>query len=321
MTEKPQMPELIGVSSITTACESMKHYQWAKVLNRREETPALIEGTQLHMLVLEPAKFYQIYVTDLDIPADKLVLKTVEHLKLFLDTVGMVSTKGKKEELIKLAHEIIQKNKLDVLIYDKWLAEQTEGKEFISKVKWTALHEMKESILNHAFARKYLDGAKKEFPIEGVIDGQKFRGRVDWLNDDPKWPYVICVDVKKTKSAKFYKFRQQITDNWYFVQAALYTKLLEQMYGRPVLYVWMAVEGTWPYIAEAYSGNEAMIEAGMVHVTDVMKRLRTCFETDTWPGYSAGLVCNIDLPNFAYDQAAELESTHDLDDNDGHEEI
>lgn len=315
---KPQMPELIGVSSITTACESMKHYHWAKVLGKREETPALLEGIQLHQLILEPEKFYAAYCSDgLEPPPGKRILKTSADFIAYLKSNGYTGLSAMKRE--ELLSETLKRQKRandeSILVYDVWLGEFTLNRLTITKVKWDMLHRMRESVLEHAFTKKYLPDAKLEFPIEGIFDGQKIRGRVDWLVDDPKWPYVICIDIKKTKSAKFFKFRSQLYDKWYFVQAALYTKMLEQTYNRPVLHVWLAVEGAWPYIAEAYLGNDAMIEAGLCHASDVLKRLRMAYETNTWTGYTAGLVTNIDIPSFGYDKAA------DLDDNDGHEEI
>ena len=300
---------ILSVTGICEACESLKHYHWNRVLKKREETKAMKEGTQFHMVVLEPEKFYRTHCTDIEIPSGKIVLTTVDDIKSFAaDSLG-ISVKGKKDQLVAwVAEELANRGMDNVILYDRWVETNTRDKEFITKSTWENLHHMKDSVLTHAFTRKYLELGRKEVEIDGEIDGQKIRGRMDWVIDDPSLPYVIIVDLKKCVSAKFHRFRSVVYDKWYFVQAALYAKLFELKYGRPCLYVWMATEGGAPFIAEAYSGNEAMLEAGLVHARKAIRDLKIAFETDQWPGYSNGLVNNIDIPNYGYDKAADIET-------------
>jgi hypothetical protein len=172
-------------------------------------------------------------------------------------------------------------------------------------------HEMRDSLLAHKFVKRYLPYGKKEMFVEGVIEDMHVRGRIDWMIDDPALPYIICVDVKKTKSAKFLLFRGDIWNRWLFVQAALYSKLLEMQFGRPVLYVWLACESTGPKIVEAYSANEAVLEAGETAYKGALNRLKECFETDEWPGYTNGMVTNMDLPSYGFDKIAEMDRGED----------
>lgn len=306
----------IGVSWICDACESLAHFHWKRILKNREETPAMREGTQLHMLILEPEKFYKSYCTDLEMPKDKVILSTIDEMKKFAAELGFPKLKGKKEEIVIQIRSLITGEQQErVLIYDDWVEAHTKDKEFISSTKWEALHKMRDAFMNHAFAKKYLARGKKEVEVAGFIDGWYVRGRLDWLVDAEDLPYVIVIDVKKCVSAKFFKFRNVIYDRWYFVQAALYARLIEMKYKKPCLYVWMAVEGTGPFIVEAYSGNEAMLEAGMTHARHVLKRLETAYETNAWPGYSDGMVQNIDIPNYGYDKAAAIPEQEEEEEN------
>jgi hypothetical protein len=310
MTET-QEQRIYGVTGVCDACESLKHYYWNRVLKKRETTKAMKEGIQFHQLVLEPEKFYASHCTDQDLPEGKIILTTVDDIKSFAADLG-VSIKGRKEQLITWAASEIAARKLDnVIIYDQWLETNTRDKEFISKAGWDSLHHMRDSVLSHKFTRKYLEFGHKEVEVEGELDGHKLRGRLDWFIDDPSLPYVIVVDLKKCVSAKFFKFRQVIYDKWYFVQAALYSHMIQEKYGRPCLFVWMATEGGAPYIAEAYSANEAMLEAGISHAKAALKNLEIAFETNHWSGYSDGMVKNIDIPNYGYDRAAELEDVEE----------
>lgn len=295
----------VGVTAICDFLESPKHYHYKRILKKREETPAMREGTIFHRLILEPEKFYQEYFTDMAIPEGVTSLKTVDDLKQFIESKGQ-KPKGKKEDLMTLASALLPADG-SVIIYDDWIELNTRDKEFISKGKWDMFHEMRESVMAHKFTKRYLEFGKKELLVEGEIQGFHVRGRIDWLVDEPSLPYVIVIDPKKCASAKFHMFRNDILNRWYFVQAALYCKLIEMQYKKPVLHVWMACESTGPKIVEAYSANEAVLEAGEKAYTVAFNRLRTCLELDEWAGYTDGNVTNMDLPNYGFDKVAEME--------------
>ncbi len=302
----------IGVTHICDFLESPRHYHYKRILKKGKQTAAMADGTIFHRLVLEPDKFYQEYMTDLQLPEGFEFLKTVDDLKSFLTENGeAVPKKGKKEDFMDACRKLIVAGKDKVLLYDDWLETNTRDKIFIPKQKWDDLHEMRDSVMAHAFTKRYLEFGRKEVFIEGEIDGEHVRGRLDWLVDDPSLPHIIVIDLKKTRSAKFLPFRRTIEDGFLFVQAALYVKLLEMKYGRPVLFVWMACEGTGPKVCEAWSANEATLEAGEKSYLNAFKRLRKCRETDVWPAYTDGLVNNMDLSNYQFDRIAELESEED----------
>lgn len=302
--EKGLLPT-VGVTALCTFLESPKHYHYKYIQKKKEETAAMREGTQFHQLVLEPEKFYQNYFTDLMIPEGTAALRTVDDLKEFIESKGQ-KAKGKKEDLKTLASALLPGDG-SVIIYDDWVEMNTADKEFISKTKWDMFHEMRESVMAHKFTQRYLEFGKKELLVEGEIQGFHVRGRIDWLVDEPSLPYVIVIDPKKCASAKFHRFRNDILERWYFVQAALYCKLIEMQYKKPVLHVWMACEATGPKIVETYSANEAVIEAGERAYSVAFPRLKECLETNNWPGYSDGVVVNMDLPSYGFDKIAAME--------------
>lgn len=297
-----------SASGLMTFLESPKHYYWFKILKKREATPAMEEGTQLHMLVLEPERFYQSYFTDLALPEGVRALKTVDDMKTFLTEAGQ-KPKGKKEELAFMCKDIIDQEgpECKILIYDDWIELNTRNKQYISPPKWESLHGMADSLREHKFSKRYLEFAKKEVAWEEEILGIKMRGRIDWLVDEPSLPWVIVIDVKKTKSAKWFKFQYIIRDMNLHVQAAIYTLWAEKTYNRPVLYVWMAVEPAAPFICEAYSAPKAVMEVGQTKAKWAVKKLLECLQTNIWPGYSDGEVNNAGLPNDEFDKAAEME--------------
>ncbi len=302
----------VGVTHMCDFLESPRHYYYNRILKKREATPAMEEGIAFHALILEPEKFYASYCTDLQLPEDVIVLKTVDEMKDWILGCGQKPVKGKKEDLAQQCRDLSAIGNPDnSIIYDDWVEDQTRDKKFISKKKWDDWHEMRESVLQHKFVQRHLELGKKEVFVEGEIEGHHVRGRCDWVVDDPSLPYVIVIDVKKTRSAKFFLFRKTVMDSWLFVQAALYVKLLEMQYKRPVLFCWLACEATGPKIVECYSANEAAIEAGERAYKNAFKRLAECREKNSWPAYTDGMVNNMDLASYKFDEIAGLESEED----------
>ncbi len=305
-TEAQAEPQT-SASGIMTFLESPKHFHWFKILKKRESTKAMEEGTQIHMLVLEPEKFYQSYFTDLALPEGFRILKTVDDMKQFITDSGHKPFKGKKEDLAFQCAQLMLNEPSQTLIYDEWVEDQTRNKQYISPESWERLHGMAESIRSHAFAKRYLQFAKKEVPFEEELFGIKMRGRIDWLVDEPSLPWVIVIDVKKTKSAKWFKFQYIIRDMNLHVQAAIYSAWAEKKYQKPVLYVWMAVEPAAPFICEAHSTSDAVLEVGATKAKWAVRNLLECLKTNIWNGYTDGEVHNVGLPKDEFDLAAGME--------------
>lgn len=301
--EKPSLPT-VGVTAFCDFLESPKHYQFKHILNKREEpTAAMKEGTAFHMLTLEPEKFYQTYFTDLMIPEGVAALRTVDDLKEFIESKGQ-KAKGKKEDLKTMASCLLPADG-SVIIYDDWVEMQTANKEFLSKSTWERLHGMRDSFMNHAFVKTHLANGQKEYLIEGELHGFNVRGRVDWFLEFPD--RIFCIDVKKTKSAKYLNFRRDIEQRFLYVQAAMYSMLLEKKFKKEVNFLWMACEGSGPMIAEGWCANTALLDAGRSKIESGLSRLKSCLESGSWPGYTDGNIHPMDLPKWTYDEIAQEE--------------
>lgn len=308
----PGQPLNLSVSAVQTAHESARDYWWKYVLgNKDDQTPSMKDGEIFHMMLLEPERFYESYFTDQELPQGHAVLRTVENLKEYLLTVGVkFKSTAKKEELMDLTRSVLGDK---VLIYDDWMETQTRGREYISKVKWDRFHTMKDQVIKHKFISKYLPMGKKEVKVEAELLGATIRGRVDWLVDDPSLPYVICIDLKKSASAKKQKFLRQMEDQGGHIQLALYTAIIEQMYpGRDCLFAWVAAEDQEPFHCEVYSPVEAFIDAGIKDATRAVQRIKAGYDTGRWPGYSDGQVQSVHPSNFLMDRIANEETEDEM---------
>lgn len=298
----------LSVSAIMSAAESAQNYKYRYVLGIKEE-PGLAqqEGTMVHSFLLEPDKFYEQYYTDPEPPVGFLFLKTVEDLKEYLRS-NNEKTSGKKEELAVRAKTLIYKFKANLLVYDDWIQSQFAGKKYITKLKWQRLHFMRDEIMQNKFVGKYLGIGKKEVQLEAEILGHTIRGRVDWLVDIEQLPYIICIDLKKSKSADLLKFRRTIEDNQLHVQAALYSELCKKIYNKDCLFAWQVIETGIPFYNAAFACNEALLEAGLVDAKLAIKRIEHGMKTNQWPGKNDGNVQQMDLSSYFFDRIAERES-------------
>ena len=298
----------LSVSAVQAAHQSALSYYHRYVLKIKEEpTQAQKDGTMVHLLILEPEKFYAKHFTDQEFPEGHLVLKLNDDLKSFLADHD-IKGKGNKPELIAQVTALIAEKQLDkVIIYDHWMETHTAGREYVSKVKWDRLHTMRDRVLKHRFVKKYLPMGHKEVSFEEELFGHMIRGRADWVVDDPELPWVLVIDVKKAKSAHPRAFGYAIRDNGLGIQGALYTAAFEKKYGRPCMYVWLAVEDNPPHHCEAYSPNEADLEAYTVLTRQALKRIEDGHRTEEWPGYSDGNVQSIGMSSWEFDKVAEIE--------------
>ena len=253
------------------------------------------------MAVFEPERFdKEVYVNE--VKTDMRVLKTAAEMTDYLKEIGVASS-GKKEDLIK---RVIDNRPADgnVLIYEEFM-EAHPNLIRLSEGQMQDILRIRENVWNSAFFSQFKGQGMCEEKIEGEIDGVKIRGRIDWMLYDEDLKYYIVTDLKKTTVAKMRTFQKAIYDKKYYIQAYLYCELVKQNFNKEAVYAWMVAESKLPHLCEMYSADSATLEAGELMVKQALKRLKECYETDEWPGYSDGRLQNISLPYWAFDAVAD----------------
>lgn len=122
--------------------------------------------------------------------------------------------------------------------------------------------------------------------------------------------HLLCVDLKTCVDASPMGFERSAYRLGYHVIAAWYTKVLEQAFQKPVVFVFACVEKSAPYVAQCYTASDLLIKAGEQICVEQEAAILNAIETDNWPAYFEGMGV-IDLPEWA---AGELIN---FDDNQG----
>jgi len=122
--------------------------------------------------------------------------------------------------------------------------------------------------------------------VTDKVTGLKLRIRCDWLVD--AGDVVVCLDLKSTDSMD--KFRRDFFDLRYDVQDAFYTNVLEQHFGKPVLFLFGVVSksvdcGRYPVACERLDDADRAI-ANEIYRADLNK-LSNAIESNDWVEYTS----------------------------------
>ncbi|RNI26594.1 PD-(D/E)XK nuclease-like domain-containing protein [Rufibacter latericius] len=234
----------------------------------KEPTPAMLFGTAYHDFVLEEDLFHSKYWT-LDMSQRPENDKT------------MASNKNKA-----------WKEEMELLNADRQLI----GHDDLAK-----LQTMKKVLLSNPTIAGFLINGEAELShYHQDFNGAAVRVRPDYLK--PK----VIVDLKTCQDASPEGFARQAHGFGYHIQAALYSDVLEDIYGTQRKFVFICQETTFPYAAQAYAVSENFLNQGRYEYSIALELYKKCQQTGEWPGYEIqalpemrGLI-ELDLPVYAY---------------------
>lgn len=150
--------------------------------------------------------------------------------------------------------------------------EQTRGLEIIAH-----------NVDQHARARDWLSSGIKE---QTLVWQDEETGI--WLKIKPDclvYNDGICLDVKSTQDASKYGFRAACRSLLYHFSAAMYLEGLKKCFGRDFDFAFLAIENDAPYQVNLLGAPPAMIREGTAMFREALRRLRTCIDTNSWPGF------------------------------------
>jgi len=290
---------VISASGLIEMMNSPKHYYSRYILGEQEETKAKEDGTLLHMAYYENEKFLEKY----EVLNDKSeYLSTADEIKEKIKELGG-KPKGKKDELINQLLELDS----SCAIWDSYLSQIKEsGKKIISADDHKKVLRVIEGINGHWWLSK-LPTENRQVEVAGHYthkSGVIISFRLDDLrfanNGQP-----IILDLKKTRNASPESFSRDIWNYKLFVQAAIYTDAIKDIFGIEPKYAWIASEFASPFCLEVYAADFGMIEAGRAIYNKMIMKYQECMESDLWPSYGNGKVQEIALPHWAYNKLDE----------------
>ncbi len=152
---------------------------------------------------------------------------------------------------------------------------------------------MRESVLRHPIARKFIERSLLEQNVFADSDGLRLKARLDLLPDSGN----ALADLKTCESADDTAFAKSIDSYGYHYQAAFYLDVCA-LAGRDFSqWIFIAVEKEPPFLCVAYNLDPLAIEYGRRLYNRDLQLYRTCLESGIWPGYAEELSC-ISLPPY-----------------------
>ena len=94
---------------------------------------------------------------------------------------------------------------------------------------------------------------------------------------------TIVLDLKTTDSVSVDKFQSKMVDLGYDFQAAWYSHAAKLIYGKPVRFIFVAVERNEPHTIDLFEVTPEIIAEARFKNEMALKRLKECLISNEWP--------------------------------------
>ena len=178
--------------------------------------------------------------------------------------------------------------------------ERMNGKTIISASQYETAMRQAQSIRRLPQVAEALERGKPEVTAMWIDaeTGEPCRCRPDWVADLGA-RRVVLLDVKTYSDASAYEFSRQVARKRYHVQDAFYSDGYASATGVDVMaFVFVAVEGEFPFQANALMLDERSREQGRRDYRRNLNTYAASRKLNQWPGYGEQIQL-IDLPRWA----------------------
>ena len=209
------MPGL-SYSGIKDLLVSPLHY-WHRNVNpereERKETPAMRLGSALHCAVLEPKRFEQQYVRELEMSEYPDAIVTMEDLRAFIVGCGGKPRGTVKAGLIAqaLSEDPTSENLIWDLIREKH-ARENGGRIVLTTDEWRRVEGCSRALLNEPALTEILKVGAPEVVMTATHQrtGVLLKAKMDWVNP------ALIVDLKTFSQQRGKPTEKTVTDAlWY----------------------------------------------------------------------------------------------------------
>ena len=178
------------------------------------------------------------------------------------------------------------------------------GKIILKNELGLEVEDMAKSVLSNEAAVKFLVGNPfYERSLFWSDSKTKLlcKGRLDTYHETVQ----AIVDLKSTRDASPAEVARDIFVRGYYRQAAMYLRGAQTL-GIPARhFIFIFVEKEAPYLVTIARLRDEILDLGFEENDRLLRRYLTCFETNTWPGYSDGCVIDIGVPAWAEERLKE----------------
>lgn len=288
-----------SLSEIFATCPAAWKYA------KREETKALVFGTQSHTVMLENERFHEQYARAPMASEIENAITSQAALASKLKACGLIGTSGKQyPDLI----EMMVKNdlNLNVMYLIDLIAEceaRAAGKELVKAEDYDNCLQMRANLMTVKKHELCINSktAQRELSIFGEIFGVKVKVRLDHVDEitdaeliksygfDPElFPSIIVItDYKTTQTVKPADFGRHAFNLGYYLKMALQRDLFKAAFQeeRPIVVRLLAQEKKEPFLPLAFRMTTEQLKLGRGQYTSVIHQFAECVKHDVWPNY------------------------------------
>lgn len=95
----------------------------------------------------------------------------------------------------------------------------------------------------------------------------------------PLEDHTICLDLKTARSTEWREFRREVIKRRLWIQVAHYSAGLVDKFKKPVRFVFVVVEKTFPHRAELFELDPETTAAAHVRRSKILEELKECLQT------------------------------------------
>lgn len=262
-------------STLVHGCKSMLRLKRAITQGFPERSDAMMLGTGIHALLLEPDEFEERFCV---IPAFQFDIENVT---------------GKGEPSQSRATSYCKAKEAAFVAAHK-------GKDFLDRSQYDTALMCIEALNSRKHFCNLVEGSNKEVTVLGEIEGVPFKGRLDLLS-----PRTIC-DLKTTYDVS--QFNRTFTQLEYAFKLAIYRELVRQntVGVRDVKVI--AQETKDDFDNAMFSVPSELLDVTFNRVLQVTKLYKQSCERDEWLGWDRGEVeIEVELPFWARKQMEDVD--------------
>ena len=291
----------ISVSGIMCLSNSPAHYESIYIKEELEESKAMMLGTAIHKAVLEPENFESAYCLEPTAPPE--IVQTADDLKDLCKNNGLKVSGTKADLGIRLIEAGIS-----FKLYDDWLVEHLNGRQILSAKEYRACTRIRDRVLESSDMKFLVSGGEAE-KLGWALHSRTqtiITFRTDYfkkLQKEIMRCNQVAIDLKSMRNVEQRSFERSVFEMKMYIQAALYTEILDALTGNKTMFAWIAAMQAPPYLVAPYVADFGMIEAGIAKYEQTLDVYRECLEVNKWP-YPNSLK-TVSLPSWAWNQIEE----------------
>lgn len=163
--------------------------------------------------------------------------------------------------------------------YKEWAKEHSDC-VILTEAEMDAIHQCMQSLLAHDQVLQIMSMPRiTETAISATIDGRPWKGIPDIVAERG----TFVVDLKSTGFISEKKFRWQVYDLGYHIQAAWYLRLCEEVYKKPyTTFVFIGIETEPPYRCRCYYLGSRAIQRGYDDIERLLSQYDARMASGDW---------------------------------------